>query len=61
MLSFLVNQYKKEPSNFTKFSKQHLLSSLFEIIDEPYAYVDPQVQKKNSDQKNYLDTNNLPF
>jgi molecular chaperone DnaK (HSP70) len=57
----VVNQYKKEPSNFTKFSKQHLLSGLFEIIDEPYAYVDPKIQKKNSDQKNYLDTNNLPF
>lgn len=57
----LVNRYKNKPSDFTKFSKRHLLSSIFEIIDEPYAYVDPKVQKKNSDQKNYLDTNNLPF
>ncbi|EAQ42506.1 Hsp70 family protein [Polaribacter sp. MED152] len=57
----LVHHYKNKPGDFTKFSKRHLLSSIFEIVEEPYAYVDPKVQKKISDQKNYLDTNNLPF
>jgi hypothetical protein len=56
-----VNIYKNKVSDFTDYTKQNLLPTIFKIIEEPYAYVDPKAQKKNNDQKDYLDTNNLPF
>lgn len=57
----IVEQYKNSPMSFSKFSKENLLEAVFKIANEPYAYVDPKVGKKNSDQSKFLDTNNLPF
>ncbi|MCD8423223.1 Hsp70 family protein [Tenacibaculum finnmarkense] len=57
----LVHKYKESPQDFTGFGKKNLLKSIFNIVGEPYAYVSPKKLRKNEDQKNYLDTNNLPF
>jgi molecular chaperone DnaK len=57
----MVEQYKKSPTEFCVYSKEHLLGKIFKIANEPYAYIDPKTTKNNLDQSKYLDTNNLPF
>lgn len=57
----VVNEYISNPSNFSNFAKENLLSSIFSIVDEPYSFVSPKIRKMDESQSKYLDTNNLPF
>ncbi|MEC5167240.1 molecular chaperone DnaK [Flavobacterium sp. PL11] len=57
----MVNDYKENPMEFSQFSKENLLATVFKIANEPYAYVNPKSTKNINDQSKYLDTNNLPF
>ena len=60
-LKKIVEHYKKEPYSYSDFDKRILLDKIFNIADEPYAYVDPKTKKNKEDEKKYLDMNNLPF
>lgn len=57
----MVDYYKSNPMDFSKFCKENLLGVVFKIINEPYAHTDPKIKKIKTDQSKYLDTNNLPF
>lgn len=57
----IVNEYKSHPNNFSNFVKENLLSRVFRIVGEPYAFVAPRDDVEIKDQSKYLDTNNLPF
>lgn len=57
----IVSEYKAAPNSFSAFVKKNLLSRIFKIAGEPYAFIDPKTERKAEDQGKYLDTNNLPF
>lgn len=57
----VVDEYKSKPYNFSRYVRENKLPTVFRIVNEPYAFVAPKVQKHNEDQSKYLDTNNLPF
>lgn len=57
----IVEHYKKEPYSYSDFDKRILLEKIFNIVDEPYAYLDPETERKKDDEGKYLDMNNLPF
>jgi molecular chaperone DnaK len=59
--STIVKEFKMNPYRFTNFQKENLLPSIFRIVGEPYAFVDPKVKNKGINDSQLLDTNNLPF
>jgi molecular chaperone DnaK len=58
----IVQEYKKSPASFSNFEKSILIKPVFKIVDEPFSFVEPDKKQLNKvNNKDLLDTNNLPF
>ena len=58
----IVQEYKINPATFSNFEKRVLLKPIFKIINEPFSFVEPDKKQMNQiNNKDLLDTNNLPF
>ena len=58
----IVQEYKKSPESYSNFQKSTLIKPVFKIINEPFSFVEPDKKQMNQiNNKDLLDTNNLPF
>jgi molecular chaperone DnaK len=58
----IVQEYKKSPSSFSNFEKSNLIKPIFKIANEPFSFIEPDKnQKVQINNRDLLDTNNLPF
>ena len=65
MQSILRRQYdaqKELNQSYSNFQKSTLIKPVFKIINEPFSFVEPDKKQMNQiNNKDLLDTNNLPF
>ena len=58
----IVQEYKKSPESYSNFQISTLTKPVFKIINEPFSFVEPDKKQMNQiNNKDLLDTNNLPF
>ncbi|WP_164112230.1 MULTISPECIES: Hsp70 family protein [Sphingobacterium] len=57
----IVEEYKRSPAGYSEFQRKVLLRDLFKVLDEPYAYIDPKVTRRQEDESKYLEVSDLPF